>query len=51
MKRLYLALMLLLCAVPIFAQDDLDEKRIAAIESYMSNDFQRPTRLIPLWIP
>ena len=41
MKRLYLALMLLLCAVPIFAQDDLDEKRIAAIESYMSNDFQK----------
>ena len=41
MKRLYLALMLLLCAVPLFAQDDLDEKRIAAIESYMSNDFQK----------
>lgn len=38
MKRLYLALMLLLCAVPLFAQDDLDEKRYIAEKAYWSFD-------------
>lgn len=41
MKRLYLALMLLQCAVPLFAQDDLDEKRIDAVKSYMSGDLHK----------
>lgn len=38
MKRLYLALMLLLCAISLFAQDDLDEKRYIAEKAYWSFD-------------
>lgn len=38
MKRLYFALLLLLCAISLFAQDDLDEKRYIAEKAYWSFD-------------